>query len=108
MKVMKRMRQRTMAAIYRPLIRRHDRFIDSYKQDLFRPVNGRVVELGPGPGSNLQYLNKVDHWLGIEPNPFMHPMVDRQLAKCAVTGKVIDASAESIPVEDSCAAKEKK
>jgi len=94
------LRRRAIAAIYRPLIARHERFVASYKRDLFRGISGRVLEIGPGPGSNLAYLSDVDHWVGVEPNRFMHPMIRAELARRSIDGTVLEESAESLPFED--------
>lgn len=100
MGLLKQLRQRTMAAVYRPLISRHNRFIAPYKTDLFRQVQGRVLEIGPGPANNLSYLGKVESWVGIEPNPFMHRFVLEQLAETGTRGRVLNHSAELLPFDD--------
>lgn len=43
------------------------------KQRLFTDLKGEVLELGPGAGPNLPYFSPQIHWLGLEPNPYMHP-----------------------------------
>ena len=100
MGLLKRLRQRTMAAVYRPLISRHNQFIAPYKTDLFRQVQGRVLEIGPGPAGNLRYMGSVESWTGIEPNPYMHRFALHQLAEIGVPGEVINHSAEQLPFED--------
>ena len=45
---------------------------DERKRALFGTINGRVLEIGPGTGVNLQYLPTDCEWIGIEPNPVMH------------------------------------
>lgn len=42
------------------------------KQKLFAGVHGKVLEIGPGTGPNLAYYPHDSHWIGIEPNPYMH------------------------------------
>ncbi len=42
------------------------------KQALFADLQGLVLEIGPGAGANLSYYRPDIHWIGIEPNPFMH------------------------------------
>jgi ubiquinone/menaquinone biosynthesis C-methylase UbiE len=98
---LKQLRQRTMAAVYRPLISRHNRFIASYKTDLFRQVQGRVLEIGPGPAGNLKFMGDVESWVGIEPNPYMHRFVKQQLAETGLRGDVIAHPAEQLPFEDN-------
>lgn len=93
-------RRQAIAAIYRPAMRRHDQFISPYKRDLFRAVRGQVLEIGPGPGSNLPYLNQVESWTGIEPNRFMHRLIHEQLKQTGVQGTVLETAAESLPFPD--------
>lgn len=44
--------------------------IISHKQSLFRNLRGKVLEIGPGTGSNFRYFPKHIQWYGIEPNTF--------------------------------------
>lgn len=94
-------RRRMIAKVYRRLIAGHDRFIAPMKQDLFRGLQGSVLEIGPGPGSNLQYLNGVEHWVGVEPNRFMHPLIQSQLESHKVDGTILEGAAEELPFEDA-------
>ena len=98
---LKRFRQRTIAAIYRPLIARHEEFIAPVKQDLFRGISGRVLEIGPGPGGNLKYLGQIEQWVGIEPNPFMHRFIEQQLRDRNLNGEIRLAAAEELPFPDN-------
>jgi SAM-dependent methyltransferase len=50
------------------------------KRRLFSDVEGTVVEIGPGTGVNLPYLPDGIRWIGLEPNPHMHPFLREQLA----------------------------
>lgn len=93
-------RQKLIAKVYRPLIARHDAFIRPFKEDLFRTVQGSVLEIGPGPGSNLQYLSGVEHWVGIEPNRFMHPLIEKQLGQQKIDGTILTGIGEELPFED--------
>ena len=43
------------------------------KRALFGNLHGDVLELGPGAGPNLRYFPADVRWVGVEPNPFMHP-----------------------------------
>jgi hypothetical protein len=36
---------------------RYERFAAKYKQRLFRDLTGTILEIGPGTGANLRYLN---------------------------------------------------
>lgn len=56
------------------------------KRALFGDLHGTVLEIGPGTGPNLRYYAPDVRWLGVEPNPYMHPYLTqsiRQLARPA-------------------------
>ncbi|MEC7716893.1 MAG: class I SAM-dependent methyltransferase [Planctomycetota bacterium] len=91
--------QRVMATLYGPLMARYDRFIAPYKEDLFRQVRGRVLEIGPGPGGNLRYLNSVPTWVGLEPNPYMHRAIREQLSSTGNQGEILEQPAENMPYD---------
>jgi SAM-dependent methyltransferase len=58
----------------------YERAIAPRKQALFGHLQGNVLEIGPGAGVNLRYLQPNTRWIGLEPNPYMHPYL-RQAAK---------------------------
>lgn len=43
------------------------------KRALFGSLHGNVLEIGPGSGPNLRYYAPDVVWLGVEPNPYLHP-----------------------------------
>lgn len=43
------------------------------KAELFAPVSGKVLEIGPGAGPNLRYFKNSMRWVGLDPNPYMLP-----------------------------------
>lgn len=49
----------------------HARRLAARRAALFAPLAGRVLELGPGAGTNRDELPAGVRWLGIEPNPYM-------------------------------------
>ena len=71
------------------------------KQALLGNLNHKVLEIGPGAGANLAYYsNKID-WIGIEPNPYMHPYLEKEAQKHALSQiKLLQGTAEDLPVED--------
>ena len=75
-------------------------FIAPFKEDLFRGVAGAVLEIGPGPGSNLTYLPNVEHWVGVEPNRFMHAQIEAELSRLNLDGTILEGVAERLPFED--------
>ena len=50
----------------------YEHWIVKRKRRLFKMVEGNVLEIGPGSGTNLIYLSKKIQWSGIEPNIFFH------------------------------------
>ena len=43
------------------------------KRSLLGNLHHNVLEIGPGAGASLAYYPEDIHWIGIEPNPYMHP-----------------------------------
>ncbi|MFN8498042.1 MAG: class I SAM-dependent methyltransferase [Anaerolineae bacterium] len=54
------------------------RYYGERRRRLLSPLRGRVLELGPGTGVNLAYLAADVEWVGVEPNEYMHPYIQRQ------------------------------
>ncbi len=55
--------------------------IRSRKQALFGNLHGAVLEIGPGAGPNIHYYPEGIQWLGVEPNPFMVPYLEKVIRK---------------------------
>lgn len=60
---------------------RYERWIADRKRKLFGDLRGTVLEIGPGAGVNLQYFSTAVHWIGIDPNPFMHTHLRKEAEK---------------------------
>jgi len=61
----------------------------------------QVLEIGPGAGASLAYYPKDIHWIGIEPNPFMHPYLEREAQQRGLSNiQLLQGTAEDLPVED--------
>lgn len=71
------------------------------KQELFATLQGRILEIGPGTGSNLRYYPRSIHWIGIEPNLYMHPYLQQEAARLELKTEIKCATAEELDVEDS-------
>lgn len=68
------------------------------KRALLGELRGTVLEIGPGTGVNLAYYRRDVQWLGIEPNPHMHPYAQQAAAQL---GRAIDlrrGTSEQLPV----------
>jgi ubiquinone/menaquinone biosynthesis C-methylase UbiE len=61
----------------------------------------QVLEISPGAGASLTYYPKDIHWIGIEPNPFMHQYLEREAQQQGLANiELRPGSAEDLPVED--------
>ncbi|MBK4731709.1 methyltransferase domain-containing protein [Oxynema sp. CENA135] len=84
-------------------VRECDRYrsIGELKRDLLGDLSGTVVEIGPGAGNNLGYYSSEINWVGIEPNPFMHPYLEQQAGRVGLKqARVHLGTAEKLPFED--------
>lgn len=79
---------------------RYEELIKPRKSQLLDGICGRVLEIGPGNGSNLVYCQHAGKWIGVEPNRFLHPRLRKELAKTHVTGEIIGQPAELIDLPD--------
>lgn len=79
----------------------YDKFVGDRKRSLFANLHGNVLEIGPGTGPNLPYYPKDIHWIGIEPNPFMHPYLQQEAQKLGLNNiDLRTGTAEQINAED--------
>lgn len=66
------------------------------KRALFQGLTGTVVEIGPGTGVNVPYLPDGIHWIGLEPNPHMHPFLEDAWA-----GRDVEVDLRTDPAQDT-------
>lgn len=71
------------------------------KQKLFAGVHGKVLEIGPGTGPNLVYYPRDTHWMGIEPNPYMHSYLKQAAKRVGLDIEIRNGTAERLEVEDN-------
>ncbi|MUL37039.1 class I SAM-dependent methyltransferase [Gloeocapsopsis dulcis] len=71
------------------------------KQKLFAGVHGKVLEIGPGTGPNLSYYPPDTHWIGIEPNPYMHSYLRQEAERVGLDIEIRNGTAERIDAEDN-------
>lgn len=76
---------------------RMDAALGGYKRRLITPLRGRVLELGPGAGANLQYFGPNVQWTGVEPNPYNHGLLEKEARRCGMPVTVRTGVAESLP-----------
>lgn len=85
-----------------------DGFTDSYnervgniKRELLGVLSGRVLEIGPGTGANLEYYSKNITLIGLEPNPYMQQYFREKARSFDINYEIITSKAEDIPLADS-------
>ena len=79
--------QRWIAWLMRHAMGPYERGMAPRKRELFRHLQGTVLEIGCGTGPNRVHLPADARWLGFDPNPHMRPTA------CA--------TAESLPLPDA-------
>ena len=77
--------------------------VDERKRRLFRDVEGTVVEIGAGAGANLPFFPPGVHVVAIEPNPYMHPYLQKDAERLGVDVEIRTAGAEGMDVGDESA-----
>jgi len=70
------------------------------KAALFANLEGTVLEIGPGTGANLSYYPQDIHWIGVEPNPFMHDYLREQAQTLGLTLDLRQGTAEDLGLAD--------
>ena len=74
-----------------------------YKKNLFRDLDGLVVEIGPGTGVNFKYFPSGIKWIGIEPNPAFHETLEEKALEAGIDAKILTGDALNIPLTDNSA-----
>jgi len=70
------------------------------KHALLGDLRGTVLEIGPGTGVNLAYYRRDVQWMGIEPNPHMHPYIREAAERLDRSIELRHGTAERLPVAD--------
>ena len=82
---------------------RQHRLYGARKTALFAGLAGTVVEIGPGSGVNLPYYPPGIRWIGIEPNPHMHPFIREQAARHGLDATLRTTTAGDLGLPDASA-----
>jgi ubiquinone/menaquinone biosynthesis C-methylase UbiE len=61
---------------------------------------GRILEIGAGTGANFSHLPPRSTILALEPNPAMHPALERRAIEHDMDLRLITEPAEAMPLED--------
>jgi SAM-dependent methyltransferase len=78
--------------------RRHDSLLVERKRHLFADLHGTVLEIGPGTGANLLFYPRDIHWIGIEPNPYMHEYLRKRAGALGIRVDLRQELAEEIDI----------
>lgn len=98
------LRQRAIAGLYDGVMRRYERFVRERKRQLLADLpGGTVVEIGPGTGANLEFFRPGTTWIGVEPNPHMHPRLLAKARQLGIEASLHQATAERIDVQSGSA-----
>ena len=79
----------------------YEKLVSDRKRNLFSDLHGDVLEIGPGTGANFPYYPKGIHWIGIEPNPFMHSYLREAADKLGLNVDLRLGTAEQLEAEDN-------
>lgn len=79
----------------------HESVVKQYRRSLLGQLQGRVIEIGPGTGTNLPYFPRGIQWTGFEPNRFMHPFLHAAANQLGLTADVRTGSGERMDVPDA-------
>jgi ubiquinone/menaquinone biosynthesis C-methylase UbiE len=72
-----------------------------YRERVVSAAEGRVLEIGIGPGFNLPiYGTKAECVIGLDPSPKLLSMARRMAQRVPGRIELIESSAEAIPLED--------
>ena len=94
-------RRRLFARYYDRMAAAYEERVGPQKDPLFAGVRGTVVEIGPGTGANLARFPEGVQWIGIEPNPHMHPLLRARAEELGMELDIRGLSAEELPLEDA-------
>lgn len=79
--------------------------ISKQREKVIPLAEGRILEIGMGPGLNLPYYNrdKVEKLWGLEPSEAMRKRAKAASERTGVEVELIDLPGEEIPLEDNSA-----
>lgn len=79
---------------------RYNQLVDERKRSLLSGVTGRVLEIGPGTGANLEYYPETITLTGLEPSPHMQDFLKEKARETGKQMEIITGTAENIPAAD--------
>ncbi len=76
--------------------------IRRHRDELLSGLDGRVIELGAGTGSNFpHYPSTVTEVVAVEPEPYLREQAQAAAQEAAIPITVLDGVADALPAEDA-------
>ena len=82
---------------------KYEPMIIERKSELLGGLTGEIIEIGPGAGVNLKFLDEGARWVGVDPNPYMEPYVRREAERRGVSAEFRLGAAEDLPADTGSA-----
>jgi ubiquinone/menaquinone biosynthesis C-methylase UbiE len=79
----------------------YNEIVGERKQQLFANLQGNVLEIGPGTGANFAYYPPNIHWIGVEPNLYMHSYLEQEVKKAGIDGEIRQGNAQHLEAADN-------
>ena len=96
------LRNPVFARLWSVMTRNEPRELRRHREELLAGLSGRVLELGPGTGSNFpHYPATVDEVVAVEPEPYMRRRACQAAARAPVRIDVVAGVADRLPVDDA-------
>lgn len=95
--------QRWLAFVFKRGNKRYERNVEHFKRELLSGLRGTIVEIGPGAGANLKYVDPGANWIGFEPNPHMRPNLLAEARRLGRTVDLRDGRGETLDLPDASA-----
>src|SRR5262245_50620824 len=92
-----------LAQIYDRFMRRsEEEGLAAWREELLRPLEGSVLEIGAGTGANLRfYPTRVRRLVLAEPDRHMRTILERCVRESGRTVELVDAPGERLPFADA-------
>lgn len=81
----------------------YDALVATRKLALLSPLEGTILEIGPGAGPNLPFYRHGVRWIGVEPNPYSHARLLSEAERFGLDAEVRLGTAEHLPFPDGAA-----
>jgi ubiquinone/menaquinone biosynthesis C-methylase UbiE len=92
--------ERTIVPHLIRLSMRNERLVP-YRRRLASGAEGRVLEIGFGPGSNVPFYDRADTLLGLDPSAALLTGARHEPAFARFPVRLLNAAAEAIPLDDA-------